>query len=86
MFIEYSIRDEAAKQLRDGIGASIPVDPPGWSAEDRQKLRDLLYEVNWADLMTAVHMAAERLDQGDDEAAEERSDDPSKASDLGEVS
>lgn len=85
MFVEYHIRDEAAKQLREGIGTTIPLDPPGWSAEDRQKLRDVLYEVNWADLMTAVHMAAQRLDESDDEAAEERSDDTKNSPKITEV-
>lgn len=76
MYVEYHIRDEAAKQLRDGIGTSIPVDPPGWSNEDRQKLRDVLYEINWADLMVAVHQAAERLNEEETHvSAEERSDD-----------
>lgn len=61
MQIEYHILDEAAKQLRETVGNSIPLDPPGWPDEDRRTLRALLEEVCWGDLIAAVRSAADRM-------------------------
>lgn len=87
MHIDFHILDEAAKQLRETVGTWIPVNPPGWSTEDRQTLSDLLNELGWGDLMDALRVAAERLPdpvlEEANEVSEERSDDPSDASDLG---
>lgn len=67
MYVEHHILDEAAKQLRDSVGNGIPFDPPGWPDEDRKALRNVLEEVSWADLMTAVRAAGERLLEPDGE-------------------
>jgi hypothetical protein len=84
MYVDFHIRDEAAKQLREAIETHLPITPPGWSEEDLGTLRAVLNEIVWPDLMNAVQAAADRLSQPEDEAdlvgAEERSDDKS---DLG---
>ena len=68
MYVEHHILDEAAKQLRESIGTSIPLDPPDWPAEDIAALRRLLDEVCWGDLMDALRVAAARIpDPGDGE-------------------
>lgn len=61
MYMEHHILDEAAKQLRESIGTSIPLDPPGWSPEDLAALRRLLDEVCWGDLMDTLRVAAARI-------------------------
>lgn len=85
MYVEYHVLDEAAKQLRESIGTSIPLDPPGWSGEDTETLRSVLEEVCWGDLIAAVRNAADRLPDPR-VSAEERSDDtknPSKITEVG---
>lgn len=84
MHVDFHILNEAAKQLRETVGNSIPLEPRGWPAEDLQLLREVLYELNWGDLMDALRAAAERLPdpvlEEDDEVSEPRSGDKS---DLG---
>lgn len=65
--MEQHILNEAAQQLREAVGTSLPLTPPGWSHEDCTALREVLDEVTVSDLLVAVRAAAERLpDDGED--------------------
>lgn len=66
MDVDYHILDEAAKQLRESIGTSIPLDPPDWPAEDLAVLRDLMNELCWGDFMDVLRVAAARMADPDD--------------------
>lgn len=59
--MEQHILNEAAQQLREAVGTSLPLTPPGWSHEDCAALREVLDEVTVSDLLVAVRAAAERL-------------------------
>lgn len=65
MYVDYEVINAAARLIQgtldDGLPVEDEVEHAGLDKSDAQALQDILDELNWADLVTALRAAADRL-------------------------